>query len=488
MKVALSALLLVTTFISHTAGVVHVHVTVTTTHAVSITDDLFVGVTLDSSLLPTPKHWGGLDLNSHKVRTLARGLSPCYLRIGGTAGDTLTFLPTGHGTVDSSRALTGATWDAANRFVQDVNWKLIFGLNVLKRKDGHWDPYNAQKLLEYTKAKGYHLAGLELGNEPDIFLGQHNITVSASQLGRDYYNFKKLLQSTPGYEKTPIFGPDMTSVTRSGKYLTDFLRAGGDKAVHGITFHHYYTNGHTAHLSDFTNTKLMDTLVSYIQSGIDVSRHTNPHTPLWLGETSSCHHGGAPGMSNRYVAGFLWLDKLGIAARMGLKGVLRQDFYAGTYGLIDHQTFDPLPDYWLTVLYKRLVEGAVLSVNTNHGNSTIRAYAHCTKRSTSYGYVPGSVTMYFLLPTDTTASINFPQFPGQHVDVFWLKPVDGLTGRKVSLNGRLLTLVNGQLPHLSPKTVTTGSVTVPGKSFGFIVIPHANAAACKSHAHVPIIG
>ncbi|XP_046570040.1 heparanase-like isoform X2 [Haliotis rubra] len=428
MKVALSALLLVTTFISHTAGVVHVHVTVTTTHAVSITDDLFVGVTLDSSLLPTPKHWGGLDLNSHKVRTLARGLSPCYLRIGGTAGDTLTFLPTGHGTVDSSRALTGATWDAANRFVQDVNWKLIFGLNVLKRKDGHWDPYNAQKLLEYTKAKGYHLAGLELGNEPDIFLGQHNITVSASQLGRDYYNFKKLLQSTPGYEKTPIFGPDMTSVTRSGKYLTDFLRAGGDKAVHGITFHHYYTNGHTAHLSDFTNTKLMDTLVSYIQSGIDVSRHTNPHTPLWLGETSSCHHGGAPGMSNRYVAGFLWLDKLGIAARMGLKGVLRQDFYAGTYGLIDHQTFDPLPDYWLTVLYKRLVEGAVLSVNTNHGNSTIRAYAHCTKRSTSYGYVPGSVTMYFLLPTDTTASINFPQFPGQHVDVFWLKPVDGLTG------------------------------------------------------------
>ncbi|XP_067658523.1 heparanase-like [Haliotis asinina] len=488
MKVALSALLLVTAFIFHaSAKVVNVSVTVSTTHAVSFIDDLFVGVTLGSGLLPTSQHWKGLDFNSPKVQALAKGLSPCYLRIGGTGGDNMAFVPTGHHRVAGNQVFTGATWDAINKFVQDVNWKFIFGLNVLKRKEGHWDPTNAKELLQYNSAKGYKLAGLELGNEADIFHGAYNVTLSPRQLGIDVLNFKKLLRSTPGYETTLVIGPDV-NVGRSSAYVAEYFRAGGDRAVDKISYHQYYTSGRTAHLSDFTDPKLMDTLVSYIQTGLDVARRTNPLTPIWLGETSSCSHGGAPGMSDRYVAGFLWLDKLGIAARMGLKGVLRQEFYSGSYSLIDTGTFDPLPDYWLTLLFKRLVGDAVFSVKASVDSSTIRAYAHCTKPSSSYGYAPGSVTMYFLLPTNNTTSIKFPQFHGQPVDVFWLTPVGGLTSKKVRLNGKLLALVNSQLPRLPPKTVTSGSVTAPGKSFGFIVIPGANVAACKKHTQSPIIG
>ncbi|XP_046553605.1 heparanase-like [Haliotis rubra] len=224
----------------------------------------------------------------------------------------------------------------------------------------------------------------------------------------------------------------------------------------------------------------MDHLIFTIQTALDVTRRTNPLTPVWLGETSSCYDSGATGISDRYVAGFLWLDKLGIAARMGLKGVLRQDFYAGNYGLIDHGTFDPLPDYWSTVLYKRLVGDAVFSVEASVDNSTIRAYAHCTKPSFSYGYGPGSVTMYFLLPTDNTTSITFPQFPNQPVDVFWLTPVDGLTSKTVALNNNPLKLVNNTLPELKPYRTGRNTVTFPGKSFGFLVFPEADVAACSS--------
>ncbi|XP_070207957.1 hyaluronoglucuronidase-like [Littorina saxatilis] len=49
----------------------------------------FVGVTLDSSL--AKPNWGNLDFSSKKVQNMARALSPCYFRFGGTQADSTTY-------------------------------------------------------------------------------------------------------------------------------------------------------------------------------------------------------------------------------------------------------------------------------------------------------------------------------------------------------------------------------------------------------------
>ena len=54
----------------------------------SLTDDSYVGFTLDFSLkVNEAKPWYTLDFNNPRVKTLAAGLAPADLRFGGTTCD-----------------------------------------------------------------------------------------------------------------------------------------------------------------------------------------------------------------------------------------------------------------------------------------------------------------------------------------------------------------------------------------------------------------
>jgi heparanase len=93
----------------------------------------------------------------------------------------------------------------------------------------------------------------------------------------------------------------------------------------------------TAKLEDFLNATIMNNFLSVLTEIKSFN-----HTPIWLGETSSSFGGGAVNLSDTYAAGFLWLDKLGIAALHGLDVVIREDLFQGNFALLNH-TMSPLP-------------------------------------------------------------------------------------------------------------------------------------------------
>ena len=64
------------------------------------------------------------------------------------------------------------------------------------------------------------------------------------------------------------------------------------------------------------------------------------------------------------MAGFLWLDKLGLAPYYGISAVCRQDFYGSNYGLFLPPN-QPLPDYWASVLFKQLAGPKVLQIQVS---------------------------------------------------------------------------------------------------------------------------
>ena len=59
------------------------------------------------------------------------------------------------------------------------------------------------------------------------------------------------------------------------------------------------------------------------------------------------------------------VDKLGLSAELGLSLVVRQTFYGFWFALVD-QSFEPRPNYWLSLAFKRLVGREVLQVKVSH--------------------------------------------------------------------------------------------------------------------------
>ncbi|XP_071971961.1 heparanase isoform X1 [Engystomops pustulosus] len=490
----------------------------------------FLSVTIDGSLASEPKYIA--FLGSQKLITLTKGLSPAFLRFGGTKSDFLFFDPTRNSSVEENitwsrpgkqdvckgsdvhsseqqklwalwpaqeqailkedfyetyknATITKHTIDLLYRFAKCSGLHLIFGLNALVRnKNAHWNSSNAKLLIDYCDSKKYNLSW-ELGNEPNSFKKKSGVYIDGSQLGKDFITLHDLLGKYRRYKTSGLFGPDIGQPKKSSqKMLQRFLKAGG-KAINSITWHHYYVNGRTASVEDFVNSDILDTLSSEIKTVLKIVNETVPGKAVWLGETSSAYGGGSPGLSNTYIDGFMWLDKLGMSAKLGIDVVMRQALFgAGSYNLVDSD-FEPLPDYWLSLVFKNLVGSIVLNATTKSSNhvkvGNIRVYLHCTNIN-NHKYKAGDVTLFALNLNNYTQEMKLPSFlSGKFVDEYLLLPGDGgLLSTTVLLNGQVLKMVDEKtLPDLNGKQLLPGSsLTLPSMSFGFFVVKDVMASDC----------
>lgn len=489
-------------------------ITVDTSRIIAVTNNNFINVAIDSGVIR--RNWENLQLNSTKVQTLAAGLAPCYLRVGGTDADFLIFgnNPNSYKTkVDYSKTyqpsvtinkrqrrdlgysgsmgrsdftnftMNTSMYDQLHKFVSAVGWEMIFDLNSLLRNNGAWDPTNAIQLINYTASQGYKMGGWELGNEPDEYSNPNiNKPVQPEQLAKDYQLLSQIVQSYPQYRDSVIMGPSiaaMSAYQRKGFYYS-FLSAGGGDVVTAATFHQYYENGAVATADDFVNPDVLNILYDELHAGVNLTRAAGCNAKVWLGETSSCWGGGAPGLSDTFLAAFMWLDKLGMSARDGIDAVVRQTFYGGHYSLIDNETLDPNPDYWLTLMYNLLVGSKVLAVTSPDSRGDLRVYAHCTDTERS-GYAAGSVTVYIMNLSKTNKRIMMPNFPTHQLHIYnFMAGSDSVTSKTVRLNGEPLVMTDDRtLPNLLKPFKIASEVYVRGLSYSFIVIPDANVAVCK---------
>nr|XP_055156045.1 inactive heparanase-2 isoform X3 [Nyctereutes procyonoides] len=414
---------------------------VSTKNPVRTVNENFLSLQLDPSII----HDGWLDfLSSKRLVTLARGLSPAFLRFGGKRTDFLQF----------------------------------------------------QNLRNPAKSRGgpgpdYYLKNYE--DEPNNYRIMHGRAVNGSQLGKDYIQLKSLLQPIRIYSRASLYGPNIGRPRKNVIALLDgFMKVAGS-TVDAVTWQHCYIDGRVVKVMDFLKTRLLDTLSDQIRK---IQKVVNTYTPgkkIWLEGVVTTSAGGTNNLSDSYAAGFLWLNTLGMLANQGIDVVIRHSFFDHGYNHLVDQNFNPLPDYWLSLLYKRLIGPKVLAVHVaglqrkpRPGRvirDKLRIYAHCTNHH-NHNYVRGSITLFIINLHRSRKKIKLAgTLRDKLVHQYLLQPYgqEGLKSKSVQLNGQPLVMVDdGTLPELKPRPLRPGrTLVIPPVTMGFYVVKNVNALACR---------
>ena len=149
----------------------------------------YVSVNIDSSSIGK-----GFDFADPVLNNLVKALGPVLLRLGGTASNSLVWVPdgglpcgSGHG---GGVKLSEACFDTILAFLRYTGARLLFDFSAVRAPGGAWDASNASALMAYAAASGIgaHWGAVQLGNEnPGITNG--------SQMGADFLTARALARA-----------------------------------------------------------------------------------------------------------------------------------------------------------------------------------------------------------------------------------------------------------------------------------------------------
>ncbi len=443
----------------------------------------YLSYTLDTSQLVGGKWWNPkadrvesgsgtfhapvFDFNREKLDMLVSGLTPAYLRIGGSEADKVYYdmnddseyvqpdkVPERY-----HQTMTRRQWDNLNEFVKRNELKFVFTLNSgpsARDSENRWNPQNTESLLQYSKEKGYQIDVIELGNEHNLFwyiygLGsvvkpeqyQQDI-LTLNQTAAQYYPNSRI--GSQGSAIWPVLGELFGAFF--GFYADMIELSGNDVDI--IAWHYYPQQSRRgpfasrkAHPARLLEPENLNEAKYWANVFTDLRDKHAPGKPIWLGETGNAQFGGEPGVSDTYIGGLWWLDQLGLLAANGIDTVFRQTLAGMDYGMMDPVTLELNPDYWNSLLWKKLMGTEVYEVNTSDGSSPkVRIYAHNTRNKA------GITVLIVNLDHQKQARISFKDLGFKKMELFEITTAD-ILGKSLLLNGEKLELINDEsLPPL----------------------------------------
>jgi heparanase len=432
-----------------------------------------------------------IDLTNPRLRKLATALGPAYLRVSGTWANT-TWFQDAEGSAPSAPpegfkgVLTRPEWKGAIDFAHAVDAKLVTSFAVssgARNAQGVWTPEQARALLDFTKTSGGSIAAAEFMNEPTIpEIGGAPRGYDAAAFARDFAVFRAFMKQ--GSPETLLLGPGgigegsalMPASMQMHILKSEDILAATGPVFDAFSYHFYGTVSARCGRPGMPGTISPDQALSAEWLGRAVRSEEyyaairdrfEPGKPMWLTETAEAACGG-----DRFASTFLdslrYLNQLGALAKLGVQVQMHNTLAASDYGLLDERTYEPRPNYWAALLWRRLMGATVLDARTSP-SANLYVYAHCLPKH------PGGVTLLVInADRDSEGSGEFST-PSER---YTLTARD-LNDRRVLLNGVELALgAEDAIPSRSGVKIPAGKVTFPPASITFLAFSKAGNPSC----------
>ncbi|WP_297841005.1 hypothetical protein [Pseudomonas sp.] len=433
-----------------------------------------------------------LDLTNKRLRAMAKALGPAYMRISGTWANTTYFAdtdtppkdpPQGYGGV-----LTRQQWLAGIDFSRAVDAPIVTSMPTgvgTRGADGVWQPDQARRWLAFTKANGGTVAAVEYMNEPTMAsMGGAPQGYDAVAYGRDFRVFDAFMRKE--YPGTKLLAPGSVgeanadwAVAMGGygnqKVLPAAELAASTGDADAFSYHHYgaasqrcKVMGHQTSADQALSEDWLgrtDQTLAYYRGIRDKAM---PGKPFWNTETADAACGGNP-WAGTFLDTFRYLDQLGRLARQDVNVIIHNTLVASDYGLLDENSFEPKPNFWGALLWRRLMGTTVLDPGFAN-RAGMHVYAQCLRG------VPGGVAM-LVLNTDRkkTSSLILPAAANRYT-----LTAASLTDKTVSLNRTPLQLgANDALPVMKGSATAAGELTFAPASITFLTVPSAKNETCR---------
>ena len=204
---------------------------------------------------------------------------------------------------------------------------------------------------------------------------------------------------------------------------------------------------------------------------------------MWLGETGSAQAGGQAGVSGRWAGALWWLDQLASLSTIGHEVQCRQTLSGSDYGLLSETTLEPTPEFWVFVLWRRLMGTRVYAAVAEGAPSTLRTYCHSdggataaqTATSRRAGRRGASAARSCLLINlgDSALTVHLGGWVGAALPraQVWMLEARSLDAAQLTINGVVPATLDedGTIPDLhGVEGAADGTLTVGPKAAAFV--------------------
>ena len=413
-----------------------------------------------------------INLYEKKLRMLAAALGPTYIRVSGTWANAVYFqdndepelvtAPDGYKNV-----LTRQQWKGVLDFCKATDGKLVTSFSIcdgMRDKEGNWSPNQLQSLLNYTKSVGGKIADAEMFNEPShASHGDAPKGYNGANFAKDFAAFKKYVRTASPEMK--ILGPGSTGeggILPSGLSITSesMLSAEPRPGFDIFSYHYYGTVSKRCAGSQKPENALSNSWLSKTEIGLSFYQSLrdkyNPGIPIWLTETAETACGGNPWAAT-YLDTFRYLEQLGRLAKKGVQVVMHNTLARSEYALLDTYTHDPRPNYWVALLWNRLMGTKVFDAGVL--TDGVDVFAHSLKNSSK------GIAVLIVNPKDSEWSIVIPA----KAEKYLLTSEEDLQTKTIKLNGVVLQLKPDEtMPDIKGEKIKAGKVQLPPHSILFL--------------------